>query len=192
MNVLSESSKKTDTNVGLMNLHARDNRKTHKRDIEHKTKTDEVVATVLEITDVDETSTIASTNQPIVDSAAQPTETEVETATETNEKETEILETTTTLAPSTTMQTTASIVDPGFQPIIGYYYGGTPNQNANNIYLTTPSPLDELAPPPDDANSVLDRYDYGEFKPSIQYEYQNYRYNPDSHFVPIVGTRQIF
>lgn len=172
-NTLSGSSKKTDTNVGLLNLNARDNRKTHKRDIEPKTKTDEVVATVLEITDVDidETSTIASTSQPIVDSTTQPTETE--TGTETNEKETENLETTTTFAQPTTVQTTASAIEPGFQPILGLYYGGTPNQNANNIYLTTTSPLEELAPPTDDTNNVLDRYDYGDFKPSIQYEYQN-------------------
>lgn len=193
-NLLGDSSKKTDRYVGLLNLNARDIRKTHKRDIDHKTKTDEVVATVLEITDVDidETSTIASTSQPVVDSTTQPSEAEVATANETNEKE---METTTALAPSSTMQTTTtttSDIDPGFQPILGYYYGGTPNQNANNIYFTTTSPLEELASPKDDAITVLDRNDYGDFKPSIQYEYHNYRFNSDSHFVPIIGTKQIF
>lgn len=136
------TSTKNDKKVGLLNLNVRDNRKTHKRDIEQKTKTDEVVATVLEITDVNtgETTTNAPTSEASVDTTTQPNETE------TTEKTIENLEATTPPSASTTTQETTVVVDPGFQPILGVYYGGAPNHNANNIYLTTSSPLEELAP----------------------------------------------
>lgn len=185
---MDDGVKKIEKNVGLLNLNVHDDRKTHKRDIEHKTKTDdEVVATVVEITDadIDDTTTVASTSEPIVDSTTQ--------IIETTEKTTETLESTTpSPATSTTQQTNSQLVNPGFQPILNYYYGGTPNENANYIYLTTSAPNEEITASTENPNKFYDRNDFGEFKPSVQYEYRNYRYNTDSHFIPIVGTKQIF
>lgn len=183
----TNQSKLSDKNVSVLN----DDRKTHKRDIEHKNKTeDEVVATVVEIiiTEPSETTTATSptTTEPGIDST---------TTESTNTIATETTETTTQTVPETTSSTTEStsaqisVIDNGFQPILDFYYGGTPNENANFIYLTTSKP--DLSPT-DSPNTSNDRSDSSIFKPSIQYEYRNYRYDTDSHFVPIVGTKQIF
>ncbi|XP_031628763.1 uncharacterized protein LOC116344395 isoform X1 [Contarinia nasturtii] len=112
-----DGAKKTDKNVGLFNLNIRDDRKTHKRDVVHKTKTDnEVVATVVEIIDFNKTTTATS---------AATSEPDIDTTTESNESQTtETIESTT--SSSTSEKPTASIVDTGFQPILNVYYGGTP------------------------------------------------------------------
>ncbi|XP_031618372.1 uncharacterized protein LOC116337716 [Contarinia nasturtii] len=174
-------------NVGLFNLNIRDDRKTHKRDIVHKTITDnEVVATVVEITDINIDKTTTATS-------AATSEPDIYTTTESNESQTtETIESTTSSIPSssTSENPTASIVDTGFQPILNFYYGGTPN--ANYIYITTAEPIQEPTPSTELPNTINDRYDWGEFKPSIQYEYRNYRFKPDKHFVPVAGTKQVY
>lgn len=186
--------------MSFLNLNVQDDRKTHKRDIEQKNRTeDEVVATVVEViaTGASETTTettIPTTNEPIVDSTTEPTNTNAPETMETTTQpiSTEAAPTAAAAASSTTQTTSASIsvVDPGFQPILDFYYGGTPNENANFIYLTTSQP--ELVPTTQKPNTANDRSDTNAFKPSIQYEYRNYRYDTDSHFVPIVGAKQVF
>lgn len=180
----TNQSKLSDKNVSVLN----DDRKTHKRDIEHKNKTqDEVVATVVEIIITEPSETTTATTEPGIDSTT--------TTESTNTNAMETIETTTQTVPETTSSTTEStsaqisVIDNGFQPILDFYYGGTPNENANFIYLTTSKP--DLSPT-DSPDTSNDRSDSSIFKPSIQYEYRNYRYDTDSHFVPIVGTKQIF
>lgn len=198
--LLDGLTKKSDKHVGFFNLNVRDDRKTHKRDIVHKnTKTDdEVVATVMEITDDIKTTTVCPTSESVTDSTtATPTPTEPSELA-TTEKTTENIEATTSSPPqtpssvpsSTTEAPFASAVDPGFQPI-GFYYGGTPNDNANYIYFTTPAPLQEIESPTENSNTINERYDLGAFRPSLQYEYRNYRFIPDNHFVPVIGTNKI-
>lgn len=164
-----------------MSVKTRDDRKTHKRDIEHKKQSDdEIEAEVVEITD--STPHITSTNEPI------DTTTEILDPTTTA-----MAESTTAAAPlQTTQQTPAAIVDPGFQPILDFYYGGTPNENANFIYFTTPLATPETTTQSTDPNTLKKRSDFGQFQPSIRYEYRNYRFNTDNHFIPVVGTQQIF
>lgn len=112
-------------------------------------------------------------------------------------------------------QAIIEIIDTNFEPASGYYYGGQPNPNADFIYFTTTAtPPNEnggsvqtqtvqTVPDSSSANKTpdlihhsdtpFDRNDVtGMFKPSIQYEYKNYRYDVDEHFVPIVGLKQIF
>lgn len=195
--LLDGLTKKSDKHVGFLNLNVRDDRKTHKRDIVHKTKTDdEVVATVMEITDDIKTTTVCPTSEPATDSTTAAATTEPSELA-TTEKTTENIEATTPASPpastipsSTTEAPFASAVDPGFQPI-GVYYGGTPNDNANYIYFTTPAPSQEIESPTQSPNSISERYDWGAFRPSLQYEYRNYRFIPDNHFVPVIGTNQI-
>lgn len=73
------------------------------------------------------------------------------------------------------------------QSASGEYYGGTPLDNADFIYITTtdgPTPL---------AISATGSYNIqNAFRASVPYEFANYRYDPDQHFVPIVGNKQIF
>ncbi|XP_055325293.1 uncharacterized protein LOC129579327 [Sitodiplosis mosellana] len=185
--LLDGSLKKSDKHVGFLNSNVRDDRKTHKRDIVHKTKTDdEVVATVMEITeDTTTATTISPTSEPVIDTTTEPSEPP------TTEKTAENIEATTPSIPSsTTEMLVTSVVDPGFQPI-GFYYGGTPNDNANYIYFTTPQPFQEIELPTESPNAINERYDWGKFRPSVQYEYRNYRFIPDNHFVPVIGTKQI-
>lgn len=189
---LSYPSKTTDKNVSFLNLNVRDDRKNRKRDIEQKNQTeDEVVATVVEITTTESAAdtTANPTSELAVDSTTETIATNAPTTSET------ITQTISTTTPSTTEATSSAAtsgVDSGFQPILNFYYGGTPNENANFIYFTTAEPDLDLAPPTDNSNTPNDRNDLGEFKPSVQYEYRNYRYDTDSHFVPIVGNKQIF
>lgn len=197
-----------DKNVSFLNLNMRDDRKTHKRDIAHKNQTeDEVVATVVELIATEPSQTDTTTDASTSESSVDPTTVSTSSnAPETTETSTQPLPPTTvappppaatTTTPATTTEATSasiSVVDPGFQPILDFYYGGTPNENANFIYFTTSKPADDLQPPTEIPNpsSANDRSDKNDFKPSIQYEYQNYRYDTDTHFVPIVGTKQIF
>lgn len=97
----------------------------------------------------------------------------------TNRTTTETSVTTTVLPTSAT--TTTEIIDGDKDS--GYYYGGHPLPNAELIFITTTDgPSSEKATASESAK----------FQPSIQYEFTNYRYDPDRHFVPIVGTRQIY
>lgn len=166
-----------------------DTRKSHKRDIEQKNQTEnEIAATVVEITDVDivDTTTVASITEPLVDSTTKTETPDLQTTTvETTETTTQPIPTVPIVPiPSTTTETNAAIV--------GFYYGGSPNENADYIYFTTSQPTQNLAPPTENPNVAKDRSDFRDFRPSIQYEYRNYRYNTDPHFIPIVGTKQIF
>lgn len=189
---------KIDKHVGFFNLNVRDDRKSHKRDIVHKTKIDdEVVATVVEI--IDETTTVTPTSESIADTTTEPSESSTtEMAPEKMETTTPTIpsSTSTELPSSTTDTSAASIVDPsstvdsGFHPI-NYYYGGTPNENANYIYFTTPEPLQQFELPTQSPDTISERYDWGDFQPSVQYEYRNYRFIPDNHFVPVVGKKPI-
>lgn len=183
-----------DQKVSVLNLLVRDDRQTHKRDIVHRNHTEEeVVATVHEITDINsiETTTDTSQNETSTHSTSNPssstTPTEAASSTDTSETVTQ---------PSTSKPEIAtapsSIIDTGFYPLVNYYYGGTPNENASLIYFTTNNPTEDLSPPTEEPAVAKDRSDSNNFKPSIQYEYQNYRIRTDPHFVPIVGTQQIF
>lgn len=171
-------------------------RKTHKRDIhEHLLSANrddrEVPADVMEITkplSTDESTENVTVAEPTSESQPSP-------------------ETTTTIQPETTIidetsekpETTTELPLPDFEfkPIYTFYYGGQPNDIADQIYLTTSDaeqstesmPLASTSSPKLLHNSNENR---NEFKPSIQYEYKNYRFNIDEHFVPIVGTQQIF
>lgn len=172
------TSKKSDKNVGFLNFNKGDDRKSHKRDIAHKTKTDdEVVATVMEI--AGETTTIAPTTESIAGTTTEPSESS------TIEMASEKVESTTASVPSSTAETSAAaMVDTDFQPL-NWYYGGTPNENANYIFFTTSSPLLDNQSPTQIPDSISERYDWGEFKPSLQYEYSNNRFIPANHFYPV-------
>lgn len=196
-----------DPNVSVFNLNVRDDRKTHKRDIEHKNQTDgeAVVATVVEITEMAAATTPTSTSSTTTASISA-IDSLVQTTTEIPEMQTVAAISTTTPAASTPSAPTPTSSPPpppistteiaqgqsGFQPIVNVYYGGTPNDNANFIYFTTSEPSENLEPPTEKPETASDRNDLGKFRPSIQYEYRNYRYNTDNHFVPIVGAKQIF
>lgn len=187
--------------MSVFNLNVRDDRKTHKRDIVHKNHTeDEVVATVMEVTDAVPTTDSTTATQSgmdtttateIPDSTTIPTESTTSTVPETASTSS----TTTTTTDTTTSSTgqTSPPIDSGFHPILSFYYGGNPNENANSIFFTTIEPEQNSPPPTEMPNfQTNDRNDVGDFKPSIQYTYRNYRYDTDPHFVPIVGTKQIF
>lgn len=191
-----------DPNVSVFNLNVRDDRKTHKRDIEHKNQTDgeAVVATVVEITDL---AAAATTTMPTSTTAPISL---VQTTTEIPEMQTAAPATTTTTpaaintpststSPSPSTSTTPTENSPtqsGFQPILNVYYGGAPNEYANSVYFTTSEPTENLEQPTEKPQSASDSNDFGKFRPSIQYEYRNYRYDTDNHFVPIIGAKQIF
>lgn len=108
----------------------------------------------------------------------------------------------TTIAPeitTVTEQTGTTFSQIEFQPIYAFYYGGQPNEVANQIHITTANPVQSTetteattSKPKLIHNSIDNRSDRSEFKPSIQYEYKNYRFDVDEHFVPIVGPQQIF
>lgn len=196
-----------DPNVSVFNLNVRDDRKTHKRDIEQKNQTDveAVVATVVEITEM------AAATTPSAATTAAPTSaigSLVQTTTEIPEMQTVAVPATTTTTAANTSSTPTSPPPPtststtsttesaqgqsGFQPLLNVYYGGAPNDYANLVYFTTSEPAENLEPPTEKPQMASDRNDHGKFRPSIQYEYRNYRYDTDSHFVPIVGAKQIF
>lgn len=99
-----------------------------------------------------------------------------------------------------TEQTGTTFSQIEFQPIYAFYYGGQPNEVANQIQITTADPVQstEAMQPSTTSkpklmhNSIDNRSDRSEFKPSIQYEHKSYRFDVDEHFVPIVGPQQIF
>lgn len=200
-----------DPNVSVFNLNVRDDRKTHKRDIEHKNQTDieAVVATVVEITEMAAPTTITTTTATASTAYTPAIESLVQTATEIPETEqtsaTASIAATTSLPlsvtstssttappPSTTSTTENSPNQSGFKPILNVYYGGAPNEYANYVYFTTSEPAQNFEAPTEMPQLASDRNDYGKFRPSIQYDYRNYRYDTDNHFVPIVGAKQIF
>lgn len=178
----------------------RGDRKTRKRNIDSKRKTndDEIEAFVMEITDPSDDTT---TTEPTVIPSTDPiTEIIAATSTPAATDTIEILNDSTTKQSETMPVELSSVlatmptnigVDNGFKPISGFYYGGTPNENANSIYLTTSRPL-EIAETVPKADAPSHSADSNRFRPSVQYEYQNYRYPVDPHFIPIVGLKQIF
>lgn len=195
-----------DPNVSVFNLNVRDDRKTHKRDIEHKNQTDveAVVATVVEITTEMAAATADTTTiLPPTTAFTSAIDSLVQTTTDIPEMQTVAAAPTTTTAntPSTSTSTSSppstttndnSPSQSGFQPILNVYYGGTPNEYANLVYFTTSEPSENLEPPTEKPQTASDRNEFGKFRPSIQYEYRNYRYNTDNHFVPIIDGKQNF
>lgn len=172
----------------------RDDRKTHKRDIVHKNHTeDEVVATVMEITESVPTANSTTATESGMETTTA-TETEIPNSTEGTVSTSTVSETEApSPTPTPTTNTTSGPTPSPIDPILSFYYGGNPNENAGSIYFTTIEPNQNLAPPTEKPNvQANDRNDNGVFKPSIQYTYRNYRYDTDPHFVPIVGTKQIF
>lgn len=106
---------------------------------------------------------------------------------------------------STTTETTvtARTSDFPFKPIHTYYYGDQPYENANQIYFTTTDstqttetiqtamPSTTTSSPNLFHNTTENRSVRNAFKPSIQYEFKDSRFDIDEHFVPIVGPKQI-
>lgn len=96
------------------------------------------------------------------------------------------------------------IIDTNLQQIYGFYFGGQPNPDADFTYFTTTessqgeSVTTELSSSekPKETPELIHNSDVSassrNFKPSIRYEYKNYRYDVDEHFVPIVGLKQVF
>lgn len=98
------------------------------------------------------------------------------------------------------------IIDANLQPInvFGFYIGGRPNPDADTTYFTTTESTkgvttiaDSSSTAKSDDKPPLIQNSNAEatnriFKPSIPYEYKNYRYDVDEHFVPIVGLKQVF
>lgn len=177
-------------------------RKTHKRDILkqylRRNRDDrEVPAEVMEISK-------PMSNQTTENVIAAETTARPETTTEAT---TMAPQTTTVTETTGTTETSTAFLPPTFEfkPIYAFYYGGQPNEIANHIYITTSDPVQSTestktaatpstttASPKLVHNSIENRIDRNEFKPSIQYEHKNYRFDVDEHFVPIVGPQQIF
>lgn len=170
----------------------KDNRKTHKRNINAKNRTDdEVEASVMELIEGNEQTTLSeASTESMLDQTTENVE--LSTVPDNNGAETSMETTTVQIIPSTSENILPTIptdvdINHAFQPIVNYYYGGMPNNNIDQIYLTTSQPevSNTVDPSPDRVDSI-------DFKPSIQYEYRNYRYNVDDHFIPIVGKKQVF
>lgn len=189
-----------DPNVSVFHLNVRDDRKT--RDIENKNQTDTeaIVASVVEITTQKSASEMAATMASTTTSAS-PSESLVQsttaataaTSTASTALPIPVTSTSTPTPPTTTSTEIASTTQSGqFQPILNIYYGGAPNEYADYVYFTTSEPAQNLEPSTENPQMASDRNDINKFRPSIQYEYRNYRYDTDNHFVPIVGTKQIF
>lgn len=160
--------------TNLSNLVAKVNkdRRSHKRNTMNQ-RSDEIIASVVEVTE---------NNGEMSTEATQSTD-----ATTTDSTDLSSYESTTT-GPDVPVvsSTTQPIV--GIEPSMIYYTGGSPNANANYIYITTMYP-EQLS---NDADNSISRKESNEFKPSIQYDYQNYPYDVDTHFIPIVGIKKIF
>lgn len=159
----------------LSNLIAKvnENRRSHKRNASDEKKNDEIIASVVEVTENKMEISTEALDASTTDSTDSTDLNSYESTT--NEPDIPIV--------SSTMQQNVAI-----DPTMNYYTGGSPNDNVNSIYITTmyPEPLSN-----DVDNSIL-RKNPNKFKPSIQYEYQNYPYDVDNHFIPIVGIKQIF
>lgn len=188
-----------------------DDRKTRKRNIDPKLKTvdDEFDAFVMEITDPSDevtptepmqttdatTETVASTMETATATTISPvigtdsTESPIESSTAAHAH-------TTPAQLANVMATMPTLIgaDVGFKPMLDFYYGGTPNEHANSIYLTTSKPLEiaDTSTPHTNTAPLHRPTSSNRFRPSVQYEYQNYRYRVDDHFIPIVGLKQIF
>lgn len=86
----------------------------------------------------------------------------------------------TATAGSTSLSLATTSAKPGEAGNEHSYYGGSPLENADLIYITTT----EGAALADDGF----RYDFKpEFRPSVQYEFLDYKVHPELHFVPMVG-----
>lgn len=114
---------------------------------------------------------------------------------------------TTTMTPITNTTTTTATTSPsatptpGIKPAHTFYYGGQPNQMADQIYITTSDPeqsTEAIATttltledtPSADLSRTWNKKksDPNEFKPSVQYENDSdYRSAIDTHFVPITS-----
>lgn len=148
----------------LSNLVARVNedRRSHKRNSMNK-KSDEIVASVVEITENNMEMSTEATDALTTDSTDLST------------------------YESTTNELSTTQQNVGIESNINYYTGGSPNANVNYIYITTMNP-DQLSKGVD---SSISSKKSNEFKPSIRYEYQN-PYDAENHFIPIVGIKKIF
>lgn len=101
--------------------------------------------------------------------------------------------------PVTTQMPSEKPMIVSFKPI-AFYYGGQPNSIADTIYFTTIDPPNEQTTNDNDGTQAPNLFhgtaenqdDNGKFKPSIQYEFKNYRFDVDEHFIPIIGPKQIF
>lgn len=157
---------KDDTFKTILN----DERKTRKRDAlcEHNNG-DETVASVVEITEetTDQTTELSSPTTEAVDSST----------------EISMSEQSTTQAATTTVQ---PVKLP--EQSSSYYWGGTPNLNANFIQITTDNSIENLIPPANSDSYYFTKKGTHKFKPSIQYEFHDYPYNIGSHFVPVNGV----
>lgn len=160
-----------------------DDRKNRKRNVEkaNEISGDEVIATVVELTNLTNSTNMTSTTEILA-----TTDATTASGTSTTEESTTSISTTTDVPLETT-------TDGHFKPI-GYYYGNSAFGNIDAIYFTTTNPVQEPSTlsTTNQPNLIHDRSDSSSFSPSVQYEYQNYRYNVDDHFIPIVGQKQIF
>lgn len=85
----------------------------------------------------------------------------------------------------TVVSTTTKPDEAGKEP--GYahsYYGGSPLENADLIFITT---TEEAAL----ADNGFRNEFKPEFRPSVQYEFLNYKVHPELHFVPMVGQNLV-
>lgn len=187
-----------DPTVGVFNSNVRDDRKTYKRDIEHKNQMDgeAITATVVEITEMTSTTTSAPAGESTIRATTENPEMQTTTVATTAATTTAtsipitIRPTSTTTLPPTTEVSTAENSE--LQPISSAYYGGAPNVYANLVYFTTSEPVQNLESPTENPHTASDRSDFSKFRPSIRYDYQNYRYDTDNHFLPIVGAEHFF
>lgn len=182
-------------------------RKTHKRDI-HKSR---LTNNRSDRDDQEEQANVMEITKPT--KPTKPTEsTENTTVTATTTAQPQMTTESTSMAPETTTVTeTTAIANEfptpqyEFKPIYAFYYGGQPNVDASQIYITTSEPMQPTetiqttvmpavttSTPELIHNSIENRNDQKDFKPSIQYEHKNYRFDIDEHFVPIVGPQQLY
>lgn len=161
----SENGNSYEKNVSDFGAKINVDRRSHKRNAMNK-KSDEIIASVVEVTE---------NNKELSTEALDASTTE---STDLSSYESTTNEADVTIVSSTTQQS----VD--IESTMNYYTGGSPNAEVNNIYITT-----TLS---NDVDNSISRKKSNEFKPSIRYEYKNYPYNVDNHFIPIVGIKQIF
>lgn len=178
-------------------------RKTHKRDVnKHNAQDDpEVPAKVMEI--LKPMKPIKTTTM-ITTIEATTTGPTLETP---NESATAPATVTTTEVPMealTTTTTTITPIDMEIEPIYTFYYGGRPNDIADQIFFTTseseqtteaiqttgppkatskPELIHDSTPKPRVKNA---------FRPSVQYDgHRTYRFDIDEHFIPMLGPQKL-
>lgn len=160
------------TNLSNLVAKVNEDRRSHKRNTMNQ-RSEEIIASVVEITE---------NNGEMSTEATQSTD-----ATTTDSTDLSSYESTST-GPDVSIVSSTTQSNVGIESSMNYYAGGSPNANANYIYITTMNP----EPLSNDVDNSISRKESNEFKPSIQYEYQNYPYDVDTHFIPIVGIKKIF